>query len=44
MQEIYNYAENSLEKIAIKKFNVKVYSPNTNIVFTTDLIDQKKRI
>ena len=28
----------------IKKFNVKVYSPNTNIVFTTDLIDQKKNI
>ena len=28
MQEIYNYAENTLEKIAIKKFNIKYENLN----------------
>ena len=28
MQEIYNYAENALEKIAIKKFNIKYENLN----------------
>ena len=27
----------------IKNFNVNVYSPNKNIVFTTDLINEKKK-
>ena len=32
MQEIYNYAENSLEKIAIKKFNIKYENLNSKQV------------
>ena len=38
MQEIYNYAENSLEKIAIKKFNVKYENLNNKQVKEVHLV------